>query len=620
MDLNEENKDSYHLSTKKEKVFGTLVMVMLFILTLSFILYKVIGFDEIVKNMYYGRSFDFLNDLIKHQQTKPVEHYINLANSVFCRAFFMTVLVLAFVNLIVCSILFRKATGTVWTFLFGTMIKIRYRLIAIISLVYIFVPSVLFCGGWLKPCFSIPAILLILSGIYLCSRKDETENLKGEEFFRISFFDISVVLGLVFVIVFLSGIGGYTNFQVGDQVKHNAFLYDLIEYDWPIGYENLGPQKKSYALVTYVGYYLPSALVGKMFGCTMASHFSFLWGYLGVLLTIVWFYRVVGKVSIFLALLFLFFAGLDIIGFIIIKKSFWVIAPYLDYWLITPRNDFLNYAFWVYPANLSLLYVGPHHVLPNWLPVLMVVHYGFICKTSKNLIFLSSACAVGSVFVFIGLLPYILIAIIFNKAKKLFTFQNMIAAPMLVMVIGLFTISNNSEYPHGFVWKFHSMGHLLPRFTLFCFLEFGLYALLCPKIDAKGLAIPHRLLWFSSITLLFIWPWYLMGRWCDFTTKTSIPSLLIFLVCLTVAMINATGRKQLKFSRILKILLIIGACSGVCRMLVVMTKGVRLNNTALKRYHIDECVARNWETGSQLFADPADSFFWNYLAKEPSMN
>ncbi|MCK5345649.1 MAG: hypothetical protein KAR20_19700, partial [Candidatus Heimdallarchaeota archaeon] len=112
----------YYLKPKKERIFRIFSIAIFCFLILLFILHKVIGFDGIVESMYHGHSFGFLNNLIKYQQAKTVEHYITLADTVFYRSIFMSLLVLSFINLLVRSILFRKSLRPIWVFLFGTAV------------------------------------------------------------------------------------------------------------------------------------------------------------------------------------------------------------------------------------------------------------------------------------------------------------------------------------------------------------------------------------------------------------------------------------------------------------------------------------------------------------------
>jgi hypothetical protein len=122
MDTMEKIADGYCLEPKKERVFVVLSGVIVLLLTLLFILQKVIGFDGIIESIYFGRSFGFLNNLIKYQQTKPVEYYISLVDILFYRGIFMSFVFLGFLNLVVRSVLFKKPPRPIWVFLFGTVV------------------------------------------------------------------------------------------------------------------------------------------------------------------------------------------------------------------------------------------------------------------------------------------------------------------------------------------------------------------------------------------------------------------------------------------------------------------------------------------------------------------
>lgn len=114
--------DSYFIGAKTEKAIRVLSLAILALLALLLILHKVIGFDEIIRNMYHGRSFGFLNNLIKYQGAKPVEHYISLGDILFYRVIFKSLIFLGFVNLVVRFIVFKKPPRPIWIFLFGTAV------------------------------------------------------------------------------------------------------------------------------------------------------------------------------------------------------------------------------------------------------------------------------------------------------------------------------------------------------------------------------------------------------------------------------------------------------------------------------------------------------------------
>ena len=483
-----------------------------------------------------------------------------------------------------------------------------------ISLFYIFVHSALFVLGWTRLYIAIPALVLMVIGVCFSLKPEKTvEGIKTELSFPPSVL-ISVFL-LVVVIVFLSGIGGYV-YQHGDYGKHDAFLLKLIESDWPVGVSNLGPENKTYALAMYVGYYLPAAIVGKVLGWSLAYHFTFLWAVLGVFLAILWFLKLVGKASFWFALLFLFFGGLDIIGHTLLYG--WpqnaVDFPgghILDVWLIFSSK--IQGFRWIFPSHMAQLYLGPHHILPNWVAFLMVLHRVFYKRSSRDILFLWAAIPAGSAFFFLGMTPYILLSMWMTKCRKLFSFQNMVAAPMLLLIVGLFIISNNGEYPHGWIWEYHDLCKNWPVLFLFCGLEFGIYAAFCPKITHPDPVSSQRYWFWAVIVVLISCTMYRMGTYGDFTSRTSLPSLVVLVVFLAAAINSARTAMEKMCVHILKFLLVLGAVTG----LFIISRSIE--------YRVDltppappskSCEREFWTLKQWILVDPNESFFWKYMAGE----
>ena len=147
-----------------------------------------------------------------------------------------------------------------------------------ITIFYLTLPFIIFCMGWLRLSIAIPITALILWAIWqLLQHQSPITNsqLPNSQ----STFYLLLLTGIW---VFLSGVGGYT-FQNWDHHWRNAVLHDLITYDWPVIYSS--PEKGPITmLVYYVGYWLPAALAGKIFGWQAANFVLFLWTWLGVLL------------------------------------------------------------------------------------------------------------------------------------------------------------------------------------------------------------------------------------------------------------------------------------------------------------------------------------------------
>ncbi|RKY09562.1 MAG: hypothetical protein DRP66_01895 [Planctomycetota bacterium] len=485
-----------------------------------------------------------------------------------------------------------------------------------ISLFYIFIHSFLFVGGWTKLYIAIPACILLIIGACLSGKPEKNiEGAKKELYFPPAV--LVSVFFLVVIIVFLSGIGGYAH-QHGEYRKHNALLLELIESDWPLGFSNLGPENKTYALVTYMGYYLPAAIVGKVLGWSVACHFTFLWAVLGIYLTVLWFLKLVGKASFWFALLFLFFGGLDIIGHTLLYG--WpqnaVDFPgghVLDVWLIFSST--IRGFHWIFPSNMVQLHCGPHHILPNWLILLMVLYRVFYKRSSRDILFLWAAASVGSVFFFLGMTPYILLSLWTTKCRKLFSFQNIAAAPILLLIVGLFIISNNGEYPHGWAWQYHDLTKAWPVLLLFCGLEFGIYAAFCPRITHPDPVSSQRCWFRAMIVVLISCTMYRLGTYGDFTTKTALPSLIVLVMFLAAAINSARTPTEQMCAHILKFLLALGAVSGLFVISQAIEYRVDLKPPSYSEVErLEHLGERHFPVFRQLLADPNDSFFWKYMA------
>jgi len=495
------------------------------------------------------------------------------------------------------------------------------------SLLYVFLPCLLFCGGWLKPLFAVPACLILLAGVYaavrsLTSSQDEEDQRPAEPQNRaVLAIRCGVIAGLVVFVVAYSGIGGYS-FQVGDYaMKHNSFMKDFIEYPWPLGYEHTGPHDRPGPLVTYVAFYLPSALVGKVLGWKAANFFSLVWAMVGLYLIVMWFLRLVGKVSVRYTLLFLFFGGLDVIGWVVLNSDFFPIARHrtLDYWVgygaeADPAvKAVLNGVKWFYHSNMTFLYQSCHHLFPGSIIALMIANQAIRRRSVESLLFLWAATPLGSVFAAIGMAPYLLVSLATTRCRNLLTFQNVVAAPMLLLISGLFFLSNSGEYPHGWLWEFQDLRASWIFLLLFCLVEFGVYVAACPvNLENPGTR-PARIWWWTAIACLALLPFYRLGKYSDLTAKAALPSLLMLQVYLMSTIHNATTRSERNAVRLLVVLLLIGTVSSVNELTRGLSGGLRSAPPPQERVrHVGELPGK--KVATQLFGDP-EAFFWRYLAK-----
>src|SRR5262249_19477452 len=175
---------------------------------------------------------------------------------------------------------------------------------------------------------------------------------------RISWTQAAVICIAVSVFVGLNGVGGL-GVQTSDWLKHNAILSDLINQSWPVAYRTSAGE---IALVYYVAYYLPAALVGKLGGWAAANIALFVCTVFGGVLAVLWL-TVLTRAPVWLCLLgFVFFSGLDVVGSLLLgpansRWSFWINNRNLEWWE----------GHWVFPGNHSLMAYVPQQAMGGWL-------------------------------------------------------------------------------------------------------------------------------------------------------------------------------------------------------------------------------------------------------------
>lgn len=493
------------------------------------------------------------------------------------------------------------------------------RLLEATSLVYLTAPTLIFILGWIRPRFAVPAALVVLFGLYRALRDggDSPAPAGGGAEPRPSGSDalrIAAILGLTIFIVALSGNGGYA-FQHFDWRRHNAFLRDLIEMPWPLAYAQTGVKNEPGVLTFYIGNSLAPALFGKLFGWTAANHFTFLWTVLAVFLALCWFSRLVGRVSVRWSLFFLFFGGLDIVGSILTAKTwywdgvrpftFWV----LDYARGTGAIRSMGSVFWIYPSNLEMIYLAPQHVLGCWLALFLTMHDAVQRRSCRRSFYVWSCCFLYSAFTFLGMLPFVLLAVLASRARGLFSFENTVAALVVLGLTALYISSNNQAYRHGFLWEFQNVLKTWPTLLLFYGLEIGVYLLApsCPQAKVGGV---WR--WVAFACLLAV-PWYVLGQQSDFTTKTCLPSLAVMQVCFAAAMIHPSPEARAAGAPVVVLLVLLGCLGPVVYVARALHFPLHAPLPAAAIQHVDQIGPKH--IAVQLFSD-GRGFFWDVLARD----
>ncbi|MBF0297665.1 MAG: hypothetical protein HQK51_03035 [Oligoflexia bacterium] len=499
------------------------------------------------------------------------------------------------------------------------MFKIKFKLspyLEIFSVIYILIPNFIFFSCWPQiPIAIFLTLLLVISSflviknLYNDSNNDNTQN-KYQQKFETNLPTIFICLIGIILWVYFSGIGGFY-FQNGDYEKHNAIFYDLANFDWPLTYlspasltSDLSTQK--FPMVYYFGYYLTPTLIEKFTSLAIHEWFILIWSIVGISLVFLWIVKLTNKFTILSLIFMIFFSGLDLIGYILYKGH-----------LPTSFSEHIEYWTWVwqFSSNTTMLNWVPHQIIPAWILTPYIIHRVFEKKDISDVFFISSMSLMWTSFISIGLFPFVVIGSLLYFNKKVFSFQNIIAAIFIVPILALFFISVDSHVTHGWVMNIHPKLKFYLWVPIFIFLEIGIYYLFIYK---KIIAITKNdfkkysyviIAFLSLITVLF----YHYGEFNDLGMRASIPALCILQIFLWRHLPPLKIWYRSISCYIFFLLFIIGAAAPLMEMIRSHTNPqfyipyISLPYWGRKHIHLT----------SQYFGK-GDSFFFKYIAKQPN--
>lgn len=483
---------------------------------------------------------------------------------------------------------------------------------------YLLLPVVLFALGWLKWPLAIVVVVLAITAGVQCVRQSQGAEfegfvgaLQGKTFF------FGGMILLVMVWVGISGIGGFA-FQNGDYDMRNLMLRDLIEMDWPVIYDYTytradGSEAVFHgALVYYLAYWLPAAMVGKLAGWQAANVALYGWTVIGVTLALYQLLKQLQAFSRLAVFLFVFWSGMDAAGVLMLEGKIPLDGRHLEWWARSIQySSVTTTLFWVFNQTVT-----------TWLVVLLI----FNQRNVRSLLFTYTLCLPYAPYPFIGLLPFVLYRLLQSPSlqqgellragmrKSLREGLNGVSIAGTAAVglsFGLYFLSNpQNTGKSGLVlttgntdWQVFGI-----IYCFFCLFEFALYALV---IENKFRKNPY---FGIAVMSLFLIPWYVGGINNDFVMRVSIPPLLVLLL-FAIRYLLEEGTEWRKY--VLVGMLVIGAVTPVNEMIRVV------HNTLIlppERWVYDPYksfrIPANAER-SKFFVtqQPERAFFFHYLAQ-----
>lgn len=534
--------------------------------------------------------------------------------------------------------------------------QITYTAVRRIALVCLMLPCLIFFLGFLRPAVGIPAALMLLIAAFFAMRPREGEN--GA--ITLAGWQLPLLFCLGALWCFLAGIGNFY-YQSEDWAARNALLRDLIRFEWPVIYAN-----KNSALVYYVGYWLPAALVGKsafLLGATGEVAFGvgnvalFCWSALcvfTVFLLLLLALRATGTRKILAAVaIFILFSGLDILG-TLCNAAFMghPIPSHIEWWAF----------FFQFSSNTTALFWVFNQAVPSFLATLTLMQE----RTARSFAFLLLCTLASSPFASVGLGIYMLgIAAVqlWQALKKgegkrfsctLFTPQNCLS--LLLIPIFLLYYKTNLAFsmtrPLVFELK-HTLlavgGALLVAIALLAlrllrrrgvrvpflpcyFLCLLLFLLLAPLISTKARPIYYSFLLLEcgvyflllfldcrrdplyclTLPILLLSPLVVLGTSADFAMRASLPAITVLSVlCIRVLFANAAHllKKGRSLRRVLAFLLVIALALGALTPIFEVARGV----SAVCREGKLALVNDSYYTLSKIFPNGIGSTEKNFI-------
>lgn len=500
----------------------------------------------------------------------------------------------------------------------------RTNILLKLAYAYILLPFLIFTMGWIKIYIAIPIIAILLFCFWKICK--ESEKLWMPELSKDNVIKILFIIGVIALWVYMSGIGKFL-FQNTDHRERNAIFNILVEYDWPVINHEILPKNRGMfnttGLIYYIGYWLPSAVIGKLFGLRVGYYAQAVWAVLGIALVYYFICVKAKKVVIWPLWIFIFFSGLDIVG--IFMTSTDIVNRYGESyiwhceWWGNPYqySSMTTQLFWVF-----------NQAVPAWLCTMLVL----IQKNNRNLVFILACCMLNSTFPFIGLMLLVVFLCFARKYNELqkykqekfsrrvgeylkllikdtCTFQNVAGGGIIGITSFLYLIGNGSggrmlkEDPRG--PEFYNS---LPKLVLFLILEVGIYAVLLYKYNKD-----NRLYYFVILCLCMIPP-IKVGYSNDFCMRVSIPFLLVLMLFVIKALGTAWQKKDYGIFLGLVVVLLLGSVTPVLELKRTWTY-------TYERIRKDEIVYM--EDGdpivilnsSNFSGDIEDNFFFKYVVK-----
>jgi len=420
-----------------------------------------------------------------------------------------------------------------------------------LTILYFSLPQILF-ATFLKAPLMVAALGIMAAGLLLAFRtpRSALSPPAAEDEERLSAWLLAACVLLAVAWCGVLGVAGF-GIQDSDWLKHNSLLRDLTECQWPPRYVDQAGDVVG--LSYYIAYYLPAALLGKITGSwAIANVALFAWTALGTSLVMAWFVRFCKARTPLPAVFLILFSGLGILATPLTSGSVFPPTQAVEAWV----PPFLSV------SHTLGMRLHPHNQLGAWLGASLIL-YEQDRGTLRNATFYLALALLWAVFSAVGLVPFVILGCFRGQLKSALSPQNLIIAPCILAVTGIFYAGHSAQVPVGFIWDYFEARAWVPRLALWYVLNFGAYAVLFPGNPTKTpVPVAVRRFYLLSLALAPLFQLVVLGRYYDLGIKALAPAMFYVAVMYSFFLTHGFDYKRTR-DRLWCGALVMGAVSSI---------------------------------------------------------
>ncbi len=481
---------------------------------------------------------------------------------------------------------------------------IRERYIYFLAYLYLFSSVAIFLLGNVKFIISIPIVCALFIAL--------VKAINNAPIMKVKLFANKKKFFIIFIViifwVFFGGIGGFIWQNPWDHKFRNAVFMDLVNKSWPV-------VQNGKALCYYFGFYLPSAIIGKILGLQVGYLFQCIWAILGISIAFGMLCEYLNNVKIKNIFIFIFYSGLDIFLYLIFQKlSLGQLASRIY------QGTHIELATWYFnsSSNTTLIFWLYNQIIPFWVGMMLLLQQ----KNSKSVVWIYSLMLLYSPFPLVALAPIIVYLIfrnnqenkieekniiknIFTKIKYACTFENIISI-FIILLVGLFFKSNIAA---GKISLLKISKDTIWKYLCYIFFEYLIYLIFIYKENRKDPILN------ILIVTTFLLPFIKLGNGYDFAWRTCIPLAFYIMVLIMKKLENSNTNKIIKICIV--IILCLGAITPMSEMIRTSRNEIKAirGKTPTRSEKLQSVFIKQENECYDNFVANTESIFYRYFSK-----